>query len=60
MQSTSGIAPLLHCAPEWSRNKEEPMNGRNLQSKPFEDALFAQAFAYHRAGQLSTLVLSAI
>lgn len=28
------------------------MNNRKLQSKPFEDALFAQAFAYHRAGQM--------
>ncbi len=24
-----------------------------MQSRPFEDALFAQAFAYHRAGQMS-------
>ncbi|MEH2509562.1 SAM-dependent methyltransferase [Nitrobacteraceae bacterium AZCC 1564] len=28
------------------------MNSKKLQSKQFEDALFAQAFAYHRAGQL--------
>ena len=28
------------------------MSSRKLQSKPFEDALFTQAFAYHRAGQM--------
>ncbi len=34
------------------KNEDELMNSRKSQPRPLEDALFSQAFAFHRAGQM--------